>query len=114
MGVFDLLADDDLAPVVGAKRGHEKELKDPTMDYGPNLKCVYHNSVVFGIFDKRRCGKMEACSSSSQASPPPLQVEPQAALDWEESKFDAQSILGMSTSYILHYRYVLGQCIVFT
>lgn len=58
-GVY-LFIDNDIVPVIRAKRGREEELQDLTMDYQYALKKANYNSVVQYLVDERKHDDMKA------------------------------------------------------
>lgn len=49
---YDLFLDDDVALIIGAKRGCEKELYDPTINYQQDLEWESHHPVVPAFVDE--------------------------------------------------------------
>lgn len=89
MVVYDLFMDDDVALIVGTKRGRKEELQDPTIDCQQAQKRASSDLVMSTSVDEWRHDKMAVGASFSHIPPPHPSVEQQHALVEGESNLDA-------------------------
>lgn len=77
--MFDLLTGNNMAPIVGEKIGHKKELPNLTMEFGQHLNRISHDLGMSASIDDRRSAKRHTVASSSKALQISPLVEPQYA-----------------------------------